>query len=48
LDGAEAVLKLLALTSNDDFADYWRFHLVQEHHRVHLSRYANAAIPLAA
>lgn len=40
---AEAVLRLRSLRSSGDFDDYWRFHLDQEHERVHLSRYANAA-----
>lgn len=35
LVGAEAVLKLRALRANGDFEDYWRFHLRQEHQRVH-------------
>jgi len=41
LDGAEAILQLRALTANNDFDDYWRFHLRQEHHRVHAARYRN-------
>jgi hypothetical protein len=41
LTSAEAILKLRALASNDDFDDYWAFHLRQEHHRVHETRYAN-------
>src|ERR1035437_2422386 len=45
LAGAEAILKLRAIRSNSDFADYWRYHLSQEHHRVHHSRYANATVP---
>ncbi len=28
-----AVLKLRALTSNNDFDDYWTYHLTQEQHR---------------
>ncbi|MCL5054300.1 MAG: hypothetical protein M1447_10935 [Gammaproteobacteria bacterium] len=48
LDGAEAVLKLRALRSNDDFDSYWRFQLSREHERVHRYRYANGAIPQAA
>jgi len=48
LDGAEAVLKLRALRSNGDFDTYWRYHLTQEQHRVHESRYANGLIPIAA
>lgn len=48
LDGAEAILKLRAIVSNSDFNAYWRFHLDQEHRRVHQSRYAHAKIPHAA
>jgi hypothetical protein len=48
LPGAEAVLKLRAVRANDDFDAYWRFHLQQEHRRVHASRYHNGVIPLAA
>jgi hypothetical protein len=40
LDGADAVLRLRALRSCDDFDDYWRFHLRAERERNHLSRYA--------
>jgi hypothetical protein len=39
LSGAEAVLTLRALLANGDFEPYWKFHLEQEHQRVHLSRY---------
>lgn len=45
LAGAEAVLRLRALVTNDDFDEYWRFHLIQEHERNHRSRYANATVP---
>jgi len=48
LDGAEAVLKLRALRANDDLADYWQFHLTQEHQRTHRSRYAGNLVPIAA
>ena len=48
LDGAEAVLKLRALISNGDFAEYWRYHLIRERVRVHDVRYADATIPKAA
>jgi hypothetical protein len=48
LEGAEAILKLRALRSNGDFARYWRYHLAQERHRTHASRYANGVIPHAA
>jgi hypothetical protein len=47
LDGAEAVLKLRALRANGDFDDYWRFHLAQEHQRIHQTRYADGIIPVA-
>jgi hypothetical protein len=39
LHGAEAILKLRALTANGDFEDYWRFHLRQEHKRIHRTIY---------
>lgn len=48
LPGAEAVLKLRALRCNDDFDDYWRYHLTQEHRRVHQANYLNGEIPTAA
>jgi len=48
LDGAETVLKLRAVRTNGDFDTYWTFHLNQERHRVHESRYTNGAIPRAA
>lgn len=48
LHGAEAILMLRALHSNDDFDEYRRFHLTREHARVHESRYANSVIPAAA
>ena len=48
LHGAEAILKLRALTSNDDFDSYWTYHLAQERQRVHKSRYADNQIPHAA
>jgi hypothetical protein len=47
LAGAEAVLKLRALVSNGDLDAYWRFHLAQEHQRVHQARY-QATLTLAA
>ena len=47
LTGAEAILRLRALVSNHDLDDYWTFHLAQEHQRIHLSRYADAALPEA-
>jgi len=48
LPGAEAILKLRALRCNDDFDDYWRFHLTQEHRRTHQDRYTDHPIPTAA
>lgn len=45
LQGAEAVLKLRALRTNGDFEAYWRFHLSQEKHRNHESRYLGNSIP---
>jgi len=48
LHGAEAVLKLRALRSNDDFDAYWRYHLTQEQRRVLRSRYSDNIIPQAA
>ncbi len=47
LHGAEAILKLRALRSNDDFEEYWHYHLTQEQQRVHLCRYTNNTIPHA-
>ena len=48
LPGTEAILKLRAVRSNGDLDAYWTYHLAQERHRVHQSRYANNAIPQAA
>ncbi len=49
LQGAEAILKLRALVSNNDFDDYWDFHLAHERHRNHDLRYANGrTIPALA
>ena len=48
LEGAEAVLKLRVLRSNDDWDRYWNFHLAQERQRVHEARYLDQAIPVAA
>jgi len=48
LDGAEAILKLRAIRSNGDFDEYWRYHLTQEHRRVHDSRYAEDSAPRPA
>ena len=48
LNGAEAILKLRAITANGDFNDYYQHHLSREHQRIHHSRYANHRIPQAA
>ena len=48
LNGAEAVLQLRAVRVNGDFDAYWQFHLDQERHRVHESRYHNNVTPTAA
>ena len=45
LEGAEAVLKLRVLRSNDDWDRYWHFHLAQERKRVHDARYLNRPPP---
>ena len=47
LEGAEAVLKLRVLRSNDDWDRYWHFHLAQERKRVHDARYLNPTTPAA-
>ena len=39
LHGAEDILRLRALISNDDFKEYWTHHLRREHLRVHAARY---------
>ena len=45
LAGAEAILKLRAIIANRDFEEYWRYHLAQERHHVHETRYHNHTIP---
>ncbi len=39
LDGAESVLLLRAVVTNDDFDAYWTYHLEQEQRRNHHSRF---------
>ncbi len=39
LEGAEAILKLRALTASGDFDAYWRYHLRSERERIHHARY---------
>jgi hypothetical protein len=43
LPGAEAILTLRALTANGDFEEYWRWHLNQEHQRIHQADHELAA-----
>src|SRR5487761_1954047 len=45
LTGAEAVLRLRALRSSNDFDAYWKFHERQEYERHHASRYADHRVP---
>lgn len=45
LDGAEAILLLRAVITNGDFNDYWAYHLEQERHRNHHSKYAGERAP---
>ena len=44
LEGAEAILKLRAVIATGDFEDYWRFHLRQEHKRIHGAIYGEDLI----
>ncbi len=48
LTGAEAILKLRAVTTNGDFDEYWKYHLAHERHRNHDLRYANSIVPREA
>ena len=43
LDGAESVLLLRAVVTNGDFDAYWAYHLTQEQHRNHHSKFADNA-----
>jgi hypothetical protein len=45
LTGAEAVLRLRALRSSQDFDDYWRFHEAREYERNHQALYADGLVP---
>jgi hypothetical protein len=38
IEGAEAILRLRAVTGNGDLEAYWAFHLRREHDRVHPAR----------
>lgn len=48
LDRAEAVLKIRALRSSDDFESYWQFHKLQEFQRNHVSKFQDPKRLLAA
>jgi hypothetical protein len=48
LTGAETILKLRALRSNNDLPEYWNYHLNRERQRIHETRYHNNIIPQAA
>lgn len=45
LTGAEAVLRLRALKSSHDFAEYWTFHETCEYERNHKNLYAGGKVP---
>ncbi len=44
LEGAEAILKLRALTASGDFGAYWIYHLRREHERIHHAKYRETYI----
>jgi hypothetical protein len=48
LDGAQAMLWLRAINASGDTAAYWDWHITQERHRNHLSRYQPGTFDLAA
>jgi hypothetical protein len=45
LNGAEAILRLRALRSSGDFAEYWQFHEFQEARRNHAALFALPITP---
>jgi hypothetical protein len=45
LSGAEAVLRLRALRTSNDFDEYWRFHEAREFERNHQAHYAGGNVP---
>jgi hypothetical protein len=47
LQGAQAILWHRAIAANGDHDAYWNWHITQEHHRNHLSRYQDT-LDLAA
>jgi hypothetical protein len=48
LDGAQAMLWHRATAASGDTTAYWDWHIEQEHHRNHLSRYQPGTFELAA
>jgi hypothetical protein len=48
LSGAEALLRLRALRSSDDFDVYWKFHEEQEYTRNHASHCTDHSVPKVA
>ena len=42
LEGAQAMLRLRAINASGDHDTYWDWHIQQEHHRNHLSRYQDS------
>jgi len=46
LQGAEAILRLRALRSSHDFAEYWDFHEACEYKRNHQDLYTGGVVPL--
>ncbi len=47
LAGAEAVLRLRALRSSNNFDEYWNFHEACEYKRNHRNKYADGIVPAA-
>jgi hypothetical protein len=45
LSGAEAVLRLRALRSSNDFEEYWTYHEQCEYERNHKARYKDGKVP---
>jgi hypothetical protein len=44
LEGAEAILKLRALTASGDFDAYWHYHLRREHERIYHTKYRESLV----
>lgn len=44
LSGAEAVLRLRALRSSNDFAEYWTYHEQREYERNHMASYKDGIV----